>query len=65
MRRYKIRLAVIAALILSAALGSLALGYSDTFAVLATILVTALTWAPVMVTLESMARLRREERNRG
>jgi hypothetical protein len=59
--RYVLRLLVIAVLILATPFTIMALGYSGTAAVLGVILVTALTWAPTLLALEGMARLRRPE----
>jgi hypothetical protein len=61
MKRYVLRLLGIALLIAITPWVILALGYSWTAAVLGTILATALTWAPVLLTLEHMTRIRRLE----
>ncbi len=61
MTRYVLRLALLAALVVAVPLVVLALGYSWQAAILGAILAAALTWAPVLLTLEHMTRIRRLE----
>jgi hypothetical protein len=61
--RHVVRLAVIGAVVLAAGLLALAIGGNVTLALLVVITGTALSWPPVLLTLESMARERREERH--
>jgi hypothetical protein len=59
MKRYTLRLALIGLLILGTGAVIWALGYSTNAAVLGMILAAALTWAPTLLTLEHLARVRR------
>jgi hypothetical protein len=63
--RHIVRLAIIGAVVLAAGLLALAIGRNVTLALLVVITGTALSWPPVLLTLESMARERRDGRNRG
>jgi hypothetical protein len=63
--RHIVRLGIIGAVILLAGLLALAIGRNVTLALLVVITGTALSWPPVLLTLESMARERRDGRNRG
>lgn len=57
--RYRLRLAVMAALIVAAPAVVLLLGFSGTAATLAAILMAALCWAPALLALEGISRIRR------
>jgi hypothetical protein len=63
--RHIVRLAAIGAVVLAAGLLALAIGGNVTLTLLVTMTAVALYWPPVLLTLESMARERRDGRNRG
>jgi hypothetical protein len=58
MNRYVIRLLAVAALIVSTPAVILWLGYSGHAAALGALLASALTWAPTLLALEGIARIR-------
>jgi multidrug efflux pump subunit AcrA (membrane-fusion protein) len=63
--RHIVRLGIIGAVVLAAGLLALAIGGNATLAAVVTMTAVALSWPPVLLTLESMARERRDGRNRG
>ena len=65
MTRYLVRLAIIGLLIILTPAVILLLGYSFQAATLGAVLVAALCWAPTLLALEGMSRVRRLERHRG
>lgn len=60
MTGHLVRLALIGLAIVTVPLVILAFGYSGTAAVLGAILAAALTWAPTLIILETVGRVRRE-----
>lgn len=59
MRRYWLRLVLLAALVVGTGIAILALGHSGTAVVLGMVLTAALCWAPALLALEGLSRTRR------